>query len=445
MHYPRLCLVYHLVHLGDERSIPKPLDLTTQATVLRECLSNWRKTSPKSPFLILPFDHRYTARGLTSWKALKNMDQARAQLLLELTRMGVCCAGICLVESNDYCVALDENDDDVEVETSNQYIQEIMTLDGSTVTPCHVKLPAEEMVLSDEVPMLSRFSGGKSWNCFKCEMLDQQLLEDGSWDGENQTRRYQHYGLIFWPRNKDALVKIIVDYDNINLDKLRASVLSLSAEEIDSQGVAYQEALKWAEAFVSFWEGKREVSDWKERGGSDDDEEDEDFDDDDEDDEGWEEDSELLFWDRDLEKSEKKRLWERKRARTTCCLKDVLSFVQIVGTLKASHIILLLFIKDIRPLNSLGRHPEACDLVFLTLFQLGGFTSSMASISRFFQRSKDVRLEDKITTLTTFTKHAVEYFRGDLAGAEEKQEVEKAMRHCFAAVTEDVIRSKPKS
>ena len=81
----RLCLVYNLIYVGSGHC-PAPINNTVLVRRTVDAMKGWASHASTTEHMIaLPLDHKYCEASL-SFSSLKNLDRAKADLLIMATR-----------------------------------------------------------------------------------------------------------------------------------------------------------------------------------------------------------------------------------------------------------------------------------------------------------------------------------------------------------------------
>ncbi len=210
----RLCLVYNLTLARAKKkriTAPRPAE---HVETVRKILAKWAKQDEPRK-LAVTLDHQYTQEGLT-WDALKGLDRARAQVLLEAARQAGCKVHLALLTyhemgEGDYADGgghdswhggwydeEEEEDEEEEDEGGGQYVM---------LDVCDTDLTADHW--SD--PEGRRLNIG-AMAVEEDEVLDPDALKgvtpeehfQGYTGNEGQPldRWYRHGALIIWPERR---------------------------------------------------------------------------------------------------------------------------------------------------------------------------------------------------------------------------------------------------
>jgi hypothetical protein len=249
----RLCLVYNLTLKKGKKSITAPRH-SGYVERLSRTLRDWAEEGTQRK-LAITLEHQYTQEGLT-WDALKGVDRARADVLLEAARQAGCQAHLALLTFHESGSAVDDGSSYgrrrrwgyYEEEPGPHEMDEVFE---TSLTADHWsdgqgnRLPFGEIRVEED------------------ELLDPDALRDvepeedyqGYTGNEGMTldRWYRHAALFLWPDKRHFEVLCGAGSAHA-LESLKALVKRWQAAEKQNAAALRAECLDFAAAIIGTWE-----------------------------------------------------------------------------------------------------------------------------------------------------------------------------------------------
>jgi hypothetical protein len=251
----RLCLVYNLTLRKGKKFIAAPRSLEPVER-LSQVLRDWAEEGTARK-LAITLEHQYTQEGLT-WDALKGVDRARADALLEAAQQAGCQAHLALLTFHESGSAVDDGssygyrrrwdgyDEDTGPHEMDEVFETSLTADHWSDSQGN-RLPLGEIRVEED------------------ELLDPDSLRDvepeedyeGYTGNEGMTldRWYRHAALFVWPNRRHFEVLCGAGSEHA-IESLKLLVKRWRKAGKKAAAVLRTDCLAFAAAIIETWEEK---------------------------------------------------------------------------------------------------------------------------------------------------------------------------------------------